>query len=280
MAAQPIEQPQGFGGGANVTDLRDCYICCMHRTMLSAGDYGRQQTQIAGLFGAAGGQQGSFLALLKPRPMYFGGASLLLQVALKFVLWRDDGDDLDVLLRRVQRGDAKAWSKLVERFQNIVYSSARRVGLSREDSEDVFVAVFQAFLSSKDRLESGRALPKWFAVTSARISLRQARASRTTVNLDEPELLDDLVAAEEDHADEIAQRSLLSNQVWDGVLALAEKCRRLLTLIYSEEETTYELISADLGMPIGAIGPTKARCLEKLRRALASSGLFDLNDCI
>jgi len=191
------------------------------------------------------------------------------------VQWRDDGEELEALLIRIKRGDPRAWSRVVERFQNLVYSSARRVGLSAEDSEDVFVAVFQAFLTGADRIESGKTLPKWFAVTSSRIALRQARASRKTVNLEEPATLELLVADEEDRADAIAERSILSDKLRQGIEALAEKCRQLLRLLYYEEDASYEEVSQRLSMPIGAIGPNKARCLEKLRRSLAKDGVIE-----
>ena len=83
------------------------------------------------------------------------------------------------------------------------------------------------------------------------------------------------MASEEATAETNALAAIESDQLRGAILAMAEKCRRLLTLLYIEEDVSYQDISESLNMPVGAIGPTRARCLSKLRRDLQSGGFFE-----
>src|SRR4051812_22415324 len=112
--------------------------------------------------------------------------------------WRADGGELDGLLRRCIKGDTSAWGALVDQFQNLVYSIARRYGLNRDDASDVFQVTFQALYRNLDRIEDARTLPKWLSVTASRESLRVKRiGGRATLIEDSGVDLDTLVANEE-----------------------------------------------------------------------------------
>jgi RNA polymerase sigma factor (sigma-70 family) len=186
--------------------------------------------------------------------------------------------DLERLVERCKRQDSAAWAELVRRFQSLVYSTARRYRLNDEDANDVFITTFQALLRSLDRIESAQTLPKWLAVTASRECLRIKRIQGRTFNPeDQGFTLDDIVATEESSAEENALAAVESEELRSAILGLAERCRKLLTLLYIEEDVSYQEISESLGMPVGAIGPTRARCLDKLRRQLQASGFFDDN---
>ncbi|MFI5385098.1 MAG: RNA polymerase sigma factor, partial [Fimbriimonadales bacterium] len=82
---------------------------------------------------------------------------------------------MDDLVRRCLKRDHEAWSRLIGRFQGLVYSIPKRYGLSEEDASDVFQTTFQALLRNLDRIEDAKVLPKWLAVTASRESLRLKR---------------------------------------------------------------------------------------------------------
>ena len=180
------------------------------------------------------------------------------------------------LLERCREGDPKAWAEIVEAYQSLVYSVARRHGLSREDSDDVFVATFQFLLQSIDRLQSGAALPKWLSVTAGRESLRILRISQRSSDLESAGVsLDELVAAEESRAEDIADEAIRSRRVREALDKIDLRCRKLLQMLYFDDDPSYSEISASLGIPVGSIGPTRSRCLDKLRGILAREDFFD-----
>jgi RNA polymerase sigma factor (sigma-70 family) len=184
-------------------------------------------------------------------------------------------DDLEDLVRRCQKRDSRAWSQLVDRFQNLVYSVPRRYGLNEDDAADVFQTTFQALLRNLDRIESARTLPKWLAVTASRESLRIKRTSAKAVGAEDRGLdLDALIDSEERSAEDNAILAERAELLRRHTQALNDRCRDLLTMLYLEEDPSYQEISEQLQMPIGAIGPTRARCLEKLRKSLQEEGFF------
>jgi RNA polymerase sigma factor (sigma-70 family) len=183
--------------------------------------------------------------------------------------------ELDVLVSRCRNQDPRAWSELVDRFQNLVYSVARRYGLNEDDAGDVFTATFQALLQNLDRIQVAQTLPRWLAVTASREAMRMRRInSRYASTEDQGLTLDDILADEEQSAEENAIQAELGEELRKAVHSLQERCRELLKLLYLSDEMPYQEIAEKLGMPIGAIGPTRGRCLEKLRKNLESEGFF------
>lgn len=188
----------------------------------------------------------------------------------------DVSRDWDRLLNRCRQSDSEAWNRLVESTQALVYSIPKRYGLGADDSADVFQTTFQALYKNLDRVQSGQALPKWLAVTASRECLRIKRIQSRTVGAEDLGLsLDEIVASEEDTAESDAVAAESADDVRRAVGSLQERCRALLTALYLTEETPYAEIAERLGMPIGAIGPTRARCLDKLRKILEQGGFFE-----
>jgi len=180
------------------------------------------------------------------------------------------------LIERCRRQDAQAWSELVDRFQALVYSVARRHGLQTDDAEDVFVTTFQNLLRSIDRIESGAALPRWLAVTASRESLKLIRISARTTDLDGDGMtLDEIVADEEIRAEQSAIEADEAFRLRSALEKIGDRCRELLRMLYFEGDPSYQEIGTTLGMPVGAIGPTRARCIDKLRAVLKTEGFFE-----
>lgn len=187
--------------------------------------------------------------------------------------------DLSRLLSRCRKGDARAWGEMVDRFQAFVYSIPKRMGLGEEDAADVFQATFIALHRSLDRLESAAALPKWLAVTASREAIRvnrlKQRAPISENQGADERTLDEIVADEDRNAEEIAVSSCEAHLIRVAIARLNDRCAKLLKALYLDNDPAYQEISDRLRIPMGAIGPTRARCLDKLRRELAEEGFFE-----
>ncbi|WP_053227418.1 RNA polymerase sigma factor [Solirubrobacter soli] len=175
----------------------------------------------------------------------------------------DASEDLPELVRRAAEGDQRAWRLLVRRFERLVLGVARRHGLGAAEADDVAQATWVRLFHSVGRIEDGARLGGWLATTAHHESLRVLRGNARYHLGDDDELhvlhhdttLDDLIAAERDAG------------VRAAVARLSERDRALLELLTAEPPLSYAEIADRLGMPIGSIGPTRARCLERLRAA-------------
>ncbi|HRF58566.1 MAG TPA: sigma-70 family RNA polymerase sigma factor [Fimbriimonadaceae bacterium] len=189
-------------------------------------------------------------------------------------MWKDADVEIERLLTRCRAGDRDAWTKLVERLQSTVFGVTRRLGLSEADAADVFQATFIALYRNLDRIDQALTLPRWIAVTATRECYRVRRTYPEATGSADERTLEDTIAVEQRSAEEIAIESERALVLREGLEQLGGRCRVLLTLLYGEVETSYIEIGAKLGMPIGAIGPTRARCLEKLRKILEREAYF------
>jgi RNA polymerase sigma factor (sigma-70 family) len=187
------------------------------------------------------------------------------------------GDDLPVadLVARAQDGDQQAWDTLVERYAPLVWSICRRYRLRRADADDVGQDVWLRLVSHLDTIRDPAALPGWLATTTARQSAKAARAAarpRDPGPAPEPGDLPDPTAATAEQELLQAERHAALRQALAG---LPPPGQRLLALLLQDPPPSYATISADLGIPAGSIGPTRARCLRKLRRHPAIAALID-----
>lgn len=190
---------------------------------------------------------------------------------------KEKGTEVAVLVAKSVKGDERAWEKLVREFQNLVWAIPLRMGLSKELSGDVFQESFIQLYKNLDRIGAPEAIPKWLAVTTARNAVRAKRLNAELhVSTDlEGGTLDELVASEEASAETIAISSLFADDLRRLVRNMTGKCGRLLWALFFEEHEGYEAVAQAVRMPVGAIGPTRARCLEKLRQTLDERGLLE-----
>jgi len=170
--------------------------------------------------------------------------------------------NLDQLIRAAAAGDQAAWNELVERFQGLVWATARSFRLSRADAADVAQTTWLRLVENLDRIREPERLAGWLATTARREALRHLRLHGRELASDEADLFESPV-------DDPLEVALLTEErdttLWRAFAQLSERCQTLLRLLVSEEEPSYEAIGAALDMPIGAIGPTRMRCLDKLR---------------
>ncbi len=169
------------------------------------------------------------------------------------------------LLERCRAGDEGAWEALLDRHGGLVLYLARHAGLTAADAEEVLQETFLALVTHLDSVKEPKALKGWIATTARRaaIRLRTKRRREDADSLDER--LDEPLPAEdvEDILVRIEDRQLLGQ----ALETIGERCRRLLLMLYGPEKTSYEEISRALDLAMGSIGPTRGRCMEKLRRA-------------
>lgn len=166
-----------------------------------------------------------------------------------------------------------AWEALVDRYKRLVYAIPLREGLTADDAADVSQTVFVSLFEHLDDLRDPRCLAKWLIIAAQRESWSVARRRRRERFDDEA---NSILASLRDGAALPEQRiSLLADQclVLEGLDRLGGRCRDLLWLLYYDpREPSYAEVGRELGMPLGSIGPTRARCLHKLRRIIEMMG--------
>ncbi len=179
---------------------------------------------------------------------------------------RDD-PTVKALVARACAGDHQAWNEIVERYAPLVWSICVRYRLDRQDIDDVGQTVWLLLVEKIGTLRESAALPGWLATTTARECLRVVRSARrhghaalspedqAATDQDPPMVEEEILAAERD----AALRAALTE--------LPPGCRDLLSLMVRDPPCSYAEISAKLGVAVGSIGPTRARCLDRLRRS-------------
>ena len=176
-------------------------------------------------------------------------------------------------LQAAAAGDQRAWDELVARFNRLVWSVARGNGLGREDAAEVVQSTWLHLVEHLDRIEDPERLAGWLVTTARRESYRVLRLSSRTSPTEE-EVLEQLPSPAPDVGTALltAERD---RALWAALGRLGARCQELLRLLVSDPPMPYEAISAALGMPIGSIGPTRARCLDRLRKEAAAGGITD-----
>jgi RNA polymerase sigma factor (sigma-70 family) len=176
------------------------------------------------------------------------------------------------LVKAASDGDQEAWNRLVERFASTVWAIARGHRLSSADAADVFQTTWLRLLEHLDRIEQPERVGAWLATTARRECLRVLRlADRQIASGKDFEVIPDPVASIAPDREIIAEeRKTLVNRLVDR---LPMRSQLLLRLLTADSPLSYREISEALSMPIGSIGPTRARALEQLRRLALGAGV-------
>ena len=182
-----------------------------------------------------------------------------------------EADDA-TLVARCLAGEAAAWSALVQRYQRLVYTVAMRIGLDEHGAADVFQTVFSRLLEHLPRLQQPDRLQAWIVTTAKREALLQRRRDQRhfSISGDDDNGQPDWDMADDALLPEAALSELQQLNALNAALQhLDDRCGQLLKLLFQDDDQDgYTGIAATLQMPIGSIGPTRARCLDKLRRIL------------
>jgi RNA polymerase sigma factor (sigma-70 family) len=170
------------------------------------------------------------------------------------------------LLARAAEGDQAAWNALVDRFSQLVWSIARGFRLDEATAKDVSQTVWLRLVENADRITDPERLPGWLATTCRREALRVKGARDRMVPTDfEYDVVDDSPSLEAMLVEDEEAREVVA-----AFGRLSEECQQLLRLLSAEPPLSYEEISEILDRPIGSLGPTRARCLERLKAAMTS----------
>jgi RNA polymerase sigma factor (sigma-70 family) len=176
---------------------------------------------------------------------------------------------LPELIAAAAAGEQRGWLGLVDRYGPLVRQVARRYRLSEQESQDVSQTVWLRLLEHIGRIREPLAFPGWLVTTTRNEALRVLKANQRT----RPVAAIDNFTLEVNHQEATAEDRLLRDErqkmVRDGLAELKPEHRALLLLLHAEPKVSYEEISRRLGMPQGSIGPTRARCLEKLKQTRA-----------
>jgi RNA polymerase sigma factor (sigma-70 family) len=200
-----------------------------------------------------------------------------------------NGSSVEQLVQAAREGDSCAWTAIIQRYGGLIRNVARRYRLSPADIEDVSQLVWAKLFDHIDRIREPRALPGWIAKTTANTSLAAAKTQVRVIPTDPVTLAQRKDAASQFSAAhmtnepmEMLQRDEDLAYLRKGLDELPTEQRDLLVLLMADPPLTYQQISQRLGRPIGSIGPTRARILDRLRKtnAVRAMTLEDEPDCL
>ncbi len=167
-------------------------------------------------------------------------------------------------------GSAGALDDLVALMTPVLWHVLRAYRLSEETAEDVIQTTWLALVRRRDAIEEPAAIGGWLTTTARREAWRVSKAGNKAVSVEDEELA---VRLPKQRSAELAAVELDENRhLWEAVDQLPERCRRLLRIVAFENRPDYAQLATDLQMPVGSIGPTRGRCLAKLRVALMQTG--------
>jgi RNA polymerase sigma factor (sigma-70 family) len=163
-------------------------------------------------------------------------------------------------------GDGVAWGRLVDHFGGLLWAITRSFRLASTDADDVIQTTWLRLIEHLGRIEQPDRIGAWLATTARNECLgvvrRQTRATSAGWELEE--LADDGLAPDHGLLRDERHRALRL-----ALDTLSEPCQRLLRLLAADPPPSYQEVSAALALPVGSIGPSRARCLERLRRQMA-----------
>ncbi len=180
--------------------------------------------------------------------------------------------DLEVarLVRQAATGDKHAWERLVDQYSRLIWSITREFKLVESDAADVVQTTWMRLIEHIDRLQHPERVGSWLAATARNECLRNLAARKRIVLAHEVASFD-APAEDEPEVDEALLAEERAEVVRDAMAHLPRRWQRLLELLMADPPVSYAEISDELGLPIGSIGPTRGRCLARLRVLLDAS---------
>jgi RNA polymerase sigma factor (sigma-70 family) len=178
--------------------------------------------------------------------------------------------DVARLVKRATAGETRAWERLIDKYGRLIWSITREFKLGESDAADVFQTTWMRLIEHIDRLDHPDRVGSWLASTARNECLRCLASRKRLVLADEGAVLD----GPAEHAGEIDE-ALLAEERAEVVRAamahLPRRWQRLMELLMADPPASYAEISDELGLPVGSIGPTRGRCLARLRTLLGAA---------
>jgi len=173
-------------------------------------------------------------------------------------------------VRQAATGDLQAWNRLVSQYSRLIWSITVSFKLAESDAADVVQTTWMRLIEHIDRIEQPARIGAWLASTARNECLRHVAARKRIVLVDEDVEFDGV----DQHGPEVDEGLLArerARDVREAMSHLPAQWQRLMELLMSDPPVSYAEISDQLGLPIGSIGPTRGRCLAKLRVLLDAS---------
>jgi RNA polymerase sigma factor (sigma-70 family) len=180
------------------------------------------------------------------------------------------GSGVADLVLRAADGDKDAWDRLVDQYGRLIWSITREFKLVESDAADVAQTTWMRLIEHIDRLEYPERVGSWLAATARNECLRSLAARKRFVLINGEVALDGVA----EHGPEVDEGLLASERaqvVRAAMTQLPTRWQRLMELLMADPPTSYAEISDKLGLPVGSIGPTRGRCLDRLRILLEAS---------
>jgi len=193
-------------------------------------------------------------------------------VVADYELARTDVASLDVarLVRRAATGDKQAWERLVDQYARLIWSITTEFKLVESDAADVVQTTWMRLIEHIDRLQHPERVGSWLAATARNECLR-CLAARKRIVLSQTDVAFDGPAEHEPEIDEGLLAAERAEIVREAMTQLPRRWQRLMELLMADPPASYAEISDELGLPVGSIGPTRGRCLARLRVLLEAS---------
>jgi RNA polymerase sigma factor (sigma-70 family) len=177
------------------------------------------------------------------------------------------------LVRECRKGSEEAWSALIDRYKNLIYSIPIKYGFNQEDASEIFQSVSFEVLQELPNLREPKALTKWIIqITSHKCSQWHRQRSRFTSADDAG--IESRPIGQQTSADQLLLEAQEEQALRDAVASLSPRCRELIGLLFYETPARpYSEVAERLGIATGSIGFIRGRCLDKLRAALQKAGI-------
>jgi RNA polymerase sigma factor (sigma-70 family) len=179
------------------------------------------------------------------------------------------------LVRAASEGNQPAWDRLVDLYSGLIWSIARGHGLSHSDAADVSQTTWLRLVEHLGRIRQPERLGGWLASTARHECLRVLRRSAWQTPLGGEADLDALAPghAVTSSGEEVLLAVERDAALWRALGELSPRCRLLIRVLLAEPRPSYEAVAEALDMPVGSIGPTRARCLDRLRQNAELAGV-------
>jgi RNA polymerase sigma factor (sigma-70 family) len=178
------------------------------------------------------------------------------------------------LLLRARTGDRRSLDEIVDRLMPLVWNVARAQGLDVETASDVVQTTWVTLLEHLNEIRSPQALATWLITVTRREARRQLTLRRRDRQLD-PDIPAGIPEPAGDFPASIADREQY-RALWQIFTRLSPRCQQLLRIVAFVDRPNYQIVAEQLGMPRGSIGPTRGRCLAKLKALLAADSSWSM----
>ena len=176
------------------------------------------------------------------------------------------------LVKACREGDETAWETVTYKYQKLLYSIPWRAGLGKDLAADVLQDVFTTLYLKLDMLEKPEFLRAWLITTTKHKTMhlisRETRGRPRSLDDDDNDPAFE-IADKAPLADEVLVRLERQSQIENAFTKIDNRCGRLLKMLYLDSDIRpYSEIAEELDNPVGSIGPTRARCLQKLLKLI------------